>query len=101
MPTPRSTNSGSQLSQGPIEQALAYTEKILELESQLRVARILRRLIRLCIFSIFGGAFSLYIFNVLAWHDHVVKLQVNWPVSILLILMTLYVVIYYTQKTLG
>jgi hypothetical protein len=59
---PLSRNSSTQVSQGPVAQLLIYTEEILELESQLRLARILRRLLRLSTFGAFIGFFAIYIF---------------------------------------
>lgn len=95
---PSARNSTNQELQGPVAQLLKYTAEILELESQLRTARALRRLLRLCMFSIFIGIFSLYVFNVVAWEQHVLKREVDWPACILLILMIAYTIIYYMAK---
>ena len=94
MPTVRNNND-TQVAQGPIAQSLKFTEDILELESKLRIARTARRLVRLSIFSVFVGILLLYVFNVVTWEDHVLKREVDWPVSILLIFMIIYIIFYY------
>lgn len=96
MPTAR--NSSIQASAGPVAQLLVYTEEILELESQLRLARTLRRLLRLSFVSVFVGIFLIYIFNVLEWRNHKLKDLTDWPAIILLILMIAYIVGFYIYK---
>lgn len=92
---------GNQATQGPVAQLLMYTQEILELESQLQTAQTLRRILRVSVFSVFVGAVLLYIFNVLAWQDHVLKKQVDWPVAILLIFMLAYIIIYSMVKAVA
>ena len=96
MPTAR--NSSIQTSAGPVAQLLVYTEEILELESQLRLARTLRRLLRLSFVSVFVGIFLIYIFNVLEWRNHKLKDLTDWPAIILLILMIAYIAGFYIYK---
>jgi hypothetical protein len=95
MPTARNS---IQASAGPVAQLLVYTEEILELESQLRIARTLRRLLRLSFFAVFVGIFLIYIFNVLEWRDHRFKDLTDWPAIILLILMIAYIIGFYIYK---
>ena len=91
-------NSNNQASQGPIEQLLTYTEEILELESQLRLARTMRRLFRLSLFGAFAGFFAIYIFNVIEWQNHKVKDLTDWPAIILLIAMIGFIIYYNIAK---
>lgn len=93
MPTVR--NASNQESQGPVAQLLEHTERILELESQLRLARLVRRLIRVSIIGVVIGIFAIYIFNVLVWQDHKFKDLTDWPAAILLLLMVAYIIGYY------
>lgn len=97
MPTVR--NASNQESQGPVAQLLEHTERILELESQLRLARLLRRLIRVSIIGVVIGIFAIYIFNVLVWQDHKFKDLTDWPAAILLLLMVAYIIGYYIYRS--
>jgi hypothetical protein len=96
---PAARNTGSPASEGPVAQLLTYTEIVLELESQLRLAKLLRRLLRLSMSGAFVGIFAIYIFNVLTWQDHKLKDLTDWPAIILVLLMIAYVVGYYAYKS--
>ena len=74
---------------------MEHTERILELESQLRLARLVRRLIRVSIIGVVIGIFAIYIFNVLVWQDHKFKDLTDWPAAILLLLIVAYIIGYY------
>ena len=92
---PRAQNIGDQGSQGPVAQLLTHTEQILALESQLRQARLLRKLVRVSILSVIIGVFAIYAFNVLTWEDHKLKDLTDWPAFILIVLMIAYIIGYY------
>jgi Protein of unknown function (DUF4231) len=95
---PAISDASNQAAKGPVAQLLVYTEQILDIESQLRQAKLLRTLLRLSQSGIFIGVFALYVFNVVTWRDHKLKDLTDWPVSILLVFMAAYIAGYYLYK---
>ena len=83
--------------EGPVAHLIKYTQEILELESLLRTARTLRRLLRFSLFFVIVGAVTLYIINVLEWHKINLKL-INWPVGLLIALVLTYIGFYVGLK---
>ena len=92
-PTNRGRTPGGR---GPVELLLAYTEEILKLEGLLRRARLLRRLARFSMVAIPVGILALYIANVLTWHK-VNLTALNTPPIVILIILTIYLLVYGTQ----
>jgi Protein of unknown function (DUF4231) len=98
---PATRNSSTQESEGPVAQLLIYTEEILELENQLQLAKILRRLFRLSSFGAFIGFFAIYAFNVVEWRDHKVKDLTDWPAIILELAMIGFIVYYNAARIIA
>ena len=71
MPTARS--GGQPEEQGPVAHLLRYTQEILELESRLKAARLLRRFFHLGVIFLFLAAVGLYLINVFEWHRGLCK----------------------------
>jgi Protein of unknown function (DUF4231) len=98
---PPSRNNGTQGSEGPVAQLLIHTEEILGLESQLRRARILRRLLRLSAFGAFIGFFVIYVFNAVEWRNHRIKDLTDWPAIILEVAMIGFIVAYNVARLIA
>jgi len=98
---PATRNSSTQESEGPVAQLLIYTEEILELENQLQLAKILRRLFRLSSFGAFIGFFVIYAFNIVEWRDHKVKDLTDWPAIILELAMIGFIVYYNAARIIA
>jgi hypothetical protein len=95
MPTARS--GGQQEEQGPVAALLEYRKEILELESRLRRARLLRRFFRLSLSCIFLAGLTLYLVNIFEAHKANLK-PVNWPLAILIVLAAIYCISYLLSK---
>jgi hypothetical protein len=96
-PMPTARIGDEPKTQGPVEQLLIYTREILELQSLLSTARLLRRLMRLSIFIVAAGALSLYAINIIEWHKMNLKL-INWPMALIIALALVYIITYFVGK---
>lgn len=90
---PPARSGGQQETQGPVAHLLMYTREILELESKLRIARILRRFVRASTFFIVAGIVGLYVFNVVEWHK-ITLWVINLPVVLIILGMIVSLIVY-------
>jgi hypothetical protein len=78
---------------GPVELLLEHSEKILSLESELRLARILRALFVTAIVAIPSGLLGLYVATALTWRRYNMR-TIWWPTMIVIIILCVFVIIY-------
>lgn len=80
-------------SAGPVELLLAHSEKILSLESELRLARIFRALLVATVVGIPSSILGLYIATALTWQKYNMK-TIWWPAVIVDIILIVIVLVY-------
>lgn len=80
-------------SAGPVELLLAHSEKILSLESELRLARIFRALLVATVVGIPSSILGLYIATALTWQKYNMK-TIWWPAVIVDIILIVIVSVY-------
>lgn len=91
---PASSRDPDRIDQGPIEQLLSFTKTILLLESRLRLARLLRFFMRLCVVMIPAGIAAIYVATVVTWHK--VNLSpINVPAILVILALGAYLVGYF------
>jgi hypothetical protein len=90
---PMSDTTHANDSRGPVELLLDHSEKILRLESDLRIARILRALFVTAIIAIPGGFAALYVATAVTWRKFNMVV-VWWPAMIVILLLCGFVFVY-------
>jgi hypothetical protein len=90
---PAANRNHTQDSQGPVEQLLAYTEEILNLEADVRLARALRRFFRISVIIVPLGILAIYVATDLTWRRVNLR-SVIWPTIVALIIFSIYIIVY-------